>query len=381
MPLELSLERCSNACHYCFSNLNGYRFKGNYKSILNHIANFPNRKDQASLLLRHGYPICFSNRSDPFCHANYKNSVKLCELFTQMDIDVAFQTKGGPGIDDVLSFMRSSIWYITLCQDDDDLRRKIEPGTISIKDRLNLIYKLVDNGHKVNVGINPFVPEWIKNKKQFVEDIKKAGAYGVFIEGLHFSHEQKKRLKPGAIDPAIIEKSLKKYPTDEDMAEYEKLCDIAIESGMEVFSFWNLRPTDFWEPYKKLYHCFPIMTDFLNYCYRYKNDYDILDFNDFLKAVGPLPNIPFKLDSYALSVNRSMKDVKMPVFSSGIDLLKLFWSTPKFNICPVNHPALAIVAEWNENDKVFEIEDDLPVYMFNRQGWHTHFVNIQGKEL
>jgi len=61
MPLELSLERCSNACHYCFSNLNGYELKSSHKSILNQIKGFSTGKNHAAQLLRDGYPICFSN--------------------------------------------------------------------------------------------------------------------------------------------------------------------------------------------------------------------------------------------------------------------------------------------------------------------------------
>lgn len=381
MPLELSLERCSNGCHYCFSNLNGYKAQASAQAIVNHITGFYGRKDLASKLLKNGYPICFSNRSDPFCTRNYRNAVKLCEIMAAYDIDVAFQTKTGPGIDDVLTFMPPSMWYISISFDDDSLCRLIEPGAPVISQRLATIRKIVDRGHGVNVGVNPFVPEWIKDKRRLIEDIKASGAYGVFIEGLHISAEQRRRLKGDVIAPEIIARTKSKAIDADILREYENFCAMAIDADLEVFSFFNTRQTDFWKPYQKLYKCFPIITDFINYCYREKNDFDCVDFNDFINVVGGLPKIPFKLDSYAFALDRSMKDVNLPVYATGNDLLKLFWSTPKFNVCPINHPMFAAVGQWVENENVFEIEGDLPVYMIKKSGWQSYGVNSKGEEV
>ena len=267
MPLELSLERCSNSCAYCFSNLNGYKMKRSIQSILNHLQGFGTRKDQASLLLREKRPICFSNRSDPFAASNYKNAIAICELCEALDIDIAFQTKGGKGIDDVLSFVKPSIWYITISQDDDGLRKRLEPGTIAINARLKLIEKLVAKGHMVNVGVNPFVPEWIKDCRQLVRNIKKAGCYGITVEGLHFSNEQVKRLEPDAIDYEIVQRSLKKKVTEWELNEYKKICDIILDEGLELWSFWNRHVSNFWQPYYDRYRCFPILTNFTNYVF------------------------------------------------------------------------------------------------------------------
>lgn len=380
MPLELSLERCSNACHYCFSNLNGYQMKNSFQSVLNHLANFCGRKDHGSLLLRHNYSLCFSNRSDPFCEANYKNSVKLCEIFAEVGIDVAFQTKGGKGIDDVIGFMPSSLWYVTICQDDDNLRNQIEPNTVGISDRLKLIEKLVDNGHIVNVGINPFVPEWINDKKQIVEDIKNAGAYGITVEGLHFSHEQVKRMKKGIIADSVVKRALKRNADDLEMDQYRKLCDIILDTGMDLFSFWNLHISNLWKPYYERMKCFPIMTNFTNWVFENKKEGDAITFEEFYNVMGGLPDVEFKIDSYVLSINRGFKNKNIPVYGSSKDLLKLFWTYPQLKTCPANHPYLSIIAELIDKNTV-EITEETPVYMYHKPNINSAFVTNQGEPL
>lgn len=380
MPLELSLERCSNACGYCFSNLNGYEMRTGLKSILNQLDTFNVRKDHGSFLLAQDYSLCFSNRSDPFCKTNYKNAVKLCELFTELNIDVAYQTKGGPGIGDALGFIRPSIWYVTICQDDDDYRKRIEPNAISISERLKLIEKLVGNGHQVNVGINPFVPEWIKNKAKLVSDIKNAGAYGITVEGLHFSHEQVRRMRSGTIEPHIIQRGLKKHADDFEMDEYRKLKDIILESGLQMWSFWNDHPTDFWAPYYEKMKCFPILTNFTNWVFQNKKHGDLISFEDFCSVMSGMPDIEFKIDSYVLSINRGFKNKNVPVYGNAKSLLKIFWSEPQLKTCPTNHPNLAIVAELVDK-KTVKISGDLPVYMFVENGINSAFVTNQGEAI
>lgn len=380
MPLELSLERCSNNCHYCFSNLNGYRMKDSLKSILNHLSKFNSRKDQGSFLLRNKYSLCFSNRSDPFCDANYKTAYSLCEIFTELGIDVAYQTKGGKGLFDILGFIKPSIWYVTICQDDDWIRQKIEPGTKSINDRLTMIQELTDHGQLVNVGINPFVPEWIKNKKRLVQDIKRAGAYGITVEGLHFSHEQVRRLKEGVIDPKIVARALKKNAGPFEMEQYHELCDIILSEGLELWSFWNNHVSHLWRPYYERYKCFPIMTNFTNWVFENKKDGDTITFDEFYKVMGGMPKVDFKIDSYVMSINRSFKDKNIPVFGSDRNLLKIFWSQPKLKTCPANHPNLSIIAKLIDK-KTVELTGKLPVYMYRKRPFTSIFVTDQGEAI
>ena len=381
MPLELSLERCSNACHYCFSNLNGYTLKSSYKSILNQIKGFAVGKSHAAQLLRDGYPICFSNRSDPFCRSNSEFSIKLCEIFTELGIDIAFQTKGGKGIDEILSFMPSSCWYITISQDDENLRKKIEPGAPPISERLELIDKLVSKGHHVTVGINPYIPEWIDNKRKLVEQVKQAGAYGILVEGFHLSREQKRRINQHVIDEKIINRALKGHADDFEMGHYHELCEIITSNGLELWSFWNNHSSGFWDRYYQRYKCFPIITNFINHCIENLEDGDIVDFDQFKSIMGGMPKNSFKIDSYVISINRSFRNKGIPTKGSATDLLQIFWSSPQLKTCPANHPMLSIVAEKVPGSKTLVIEGKLPVYMFNSNGFKSIFVDKNGKEI
>lgn len=380
MPLELSVNRCSNGCHYCFSNLNGYKAKRSIQSILNHLQKFPNRNDPASVLLKEKRPICLSNRTDPFALSNYRDTIKIVEICTALDIDIAYQTKGGKGIDEVLSFAKPAIWYITICQDDDVLRKKIEPGTISIKERLKLIEKLVDHGHLVNVGINPFVPEWIKDKKTLVKDIKTAGCYGITVEGFHFSHEQIRRMNVKAVGEEIVARASKKKPTDFELSEYKKLCDIIKSVDLDLWSFYNWERSDFWEPYYDRYNCFPILTNFTNYVFDNMQDGDIITFKEFKSVMTGIPNRKFKIDSYIMSINRAFKNENIPINGTGTELLKIFWSEPRLNTCPANHPCLSIVADKTGKNEV-SIKGQLPTLMFRKKGFTSTFVTDQGEEI
>lgn len=381
MPVELSLERCSNLCGYCFSNLNNYRLKVSIQSIFNHVAHFNQRNDPASRLIKAGYPICMSNRSDLFCERNYKNAITLLQVMAELEIDVAFQTKTGQGIDEVIDFFPKSCWYISVSFDDDTLCKKIEPGAPAISDRLKTIEKLTSKGHTVAIGMNPFVPEWIKDKRSLLSKFKEIGVYGLYIEGLHFSGEQIKQIKTKAIDKKIIERTKKRPASGYEQEQYIELRNMAYDMGFSVFSFWNDRYCDFWEPYQKRYKCFPVITDFINYCFQNKKDGDIIDYQEFRHALGPFPNYKYKIDSYLLSINRSFRNVNIPAYGTINSLLKFYWTDRRLTASPWNYSSLAMVAEWDAEDEIYRIDDDLPTYMWKESGWTSHFVNIEGKEI
>lgn len=56
----------------------------------------------AARLMREGYPVMLSNKVDPFAASNYKMTLPHLRLFKAKGIPVAFQTKGGKGIEEAL---------------------------------------------------------------------------------------------------------------------------------------------------------------------------------------------------------------------------------------------------------------------------------------
>ena len=132
-PLELSLNYCSHKCAYCFANLSMPDRTADIGGILRFLGEFNERKSLEAELVRQGYPVCFSNKVDPFAATNYKQSIPILEVMSTLGIPVAFQTRGGQGIDDALKIVQPSCWYISVCTADDKLRKRLEPGAPTIE--------------------------------------------------------------------------------------------------------------------------------------------------------------------------------------------------------------------------------------------------------
>jgi len=388
MALEFSFNPCSNGCAYCFSNLNKYKNKTTVQAVMNKLATYHKKKDNVSLFLQNGYSICFSNRTDPFSKSNIEFTRKFLEVCTELDIDIAYQTKGSDEIIDIAPMLKPAIWYFTLSQDNEQDRKRIEPNTISIEKRLKIIEKLVALGHKVNVGINPFVPEWVKNKKEFVKRIKNAGVYGITVEGLHFSHEQNKNFTEAQrknLTKGVIDRALNKQCSDFEFEEYKKLCDIILKDNIELWSFWNYHSSKLWDPYYDRYQCFPIVTNFINYVIEKKQNYDVVTFMEFIENIGcELPEFQYKIDSYIVSVARNLyRTQAIPVYGIMKQLLYIFWKEVKLKTCPANHPYLSIIVKKNKNNELEYVrcENNMPMMMVNKNAFKSLYVYEDGKEV
>lgn len=134
-PLDLALNYCSHKCAYCFANLNKPGRKADLHGIVRQIDRMHDHENLTARLLREGYPVVMSNKVDPFAASNYKLTLPLLKLFKAKGIPVAFQTKGGKGIEDALKLVAPSYWYVSIAFQDDAIRRKIEPGAPSIDER------------------------------------------------------------------------------------------------------------------------------------------------------------------------------------------------------------------------------------------------------
>jgi DNA repair photolyase len=184
VPLEVSIYGlCSSMCVYCFANLNR-QGKKRIPSLVNPVEKLIDRlskerqKEFSALgyFLRNKYPICFSNTTDPFQRAETKARASLAFLkwAAAMKQPLCIQTKGGI-LDDPKEFARYAPYiqsdkdtvYITITTLDDDISRKIEPGSPTASERLKLIEKLRAQDVPVSVGLNPYVAEWVPDKAAY----------------------------------------------------------------------------------------------------------------------------------------------------------------------------------------------------------------------
>ena len=204
-PIELSVYgTCSNACFYCFANLNRAANGREHfmqptmeKTIRAAERAMRDPKDPRGYFLRERYPICFSNTTDPFQKEErvYRCSEMFLRWAKGRNLPLWIQTKGGVLAEEFdryapLIVPGKDVVYVTLCTLDDAVSRHIEPGAISATERLEMIRRLSDRGVPVVVSCTPYLKEWAGDLGTYCRTVADAGARGVWVEGLHFSKAQ-----------------------------------------------------------------------------------------------------------------------------------------------------------------------------------------------
>lgn len=269
-PLDLALNYCSHKCAYCFANLNKPGRKADLHGIVRQIDRMHDHENLTARLLREGYPVVMSNKVDPFAASNYKLTLPLLKLFKAKGIPVAFQTKGGKGIEDALKLVAPSYWYVSIAFQDDAIRRKIEPGAPSIDERWELVKRLRDAGHAVCIGANPLVPEWLPDIPAFLGRIEASGAQGVWAETLHLNNNQTRNMLPREIEnmgSEIIKAAGKKNRVGTPHHEHLwAMIDACIMRGVRYYGVSSPVASKFWHPAQALYpKLFPVMHDAINW--------------------------------------------------------------------------------------------------------------------
>jgi hypothetical protein len=104
VPLEYSGTTCSHACKYCFARGYGNR-KSDYHKCQSLIRNLDKRDNLAAELFKAGHPVLLSNRSDPFCENNYRETLSVLKLLRQFPNGIFLQTKTGTGLEDAIEIL------------------------------------------------------------------------------------------------------------------------------------------------------------------------------------------------------------------------------------------------------------------------------------
>lgn len=370
----MSFNYCSHKCGYCFANLAKPGRFADVKATMSLLQNFRERESLAATFLKEGYPILCSNRVDPFATSNYRQSVPILELATQVGVPIAFQTRGGKGVDEVLEFLPPSVWTISITMLDDAIRKRIEPGAPSIPSRLELIEKLVDNGHRVTILLNPLVPEWCPSEdvEQLLAKCRDRGAEGVWIQVLHLNRDQAANLSDRerkAITEPIIKRALGKAAKIDDTAFYEAR-EIAKSVGLEVFSIGQPDASKYFQPFRDLYpKVLPTLQDLLNACHADRmTPENLMSFESFATFFeGGLPAGEHLLNYYLGSTARAVvKDTPITGRRPWRDLLRVIYSDLRCKSNPTICPAFAFWGKRSEGGwKTCVDKNDLPLLMFN----------------
>jgi DNA repair photolyase len=342
LPMELSLNYCSHGCVYCFANIGHRERRTALKSAIKLIRECRERETFIAWLLRNRYPVLISNRVDPFARSNYRETIPLAAELTAQNIPIAWQTKGGRGVSDVLRFLDSpQVWYVTITTLNADIAKRIEPGAPSPQERLALIEKLKANGHRVVLGLNPLHPDWCDSPYLLMKEAQKRGAEGVWLEFLHISKRQVKLMSEKEVAAMGGHDELKWISAKKHVAPqlsfYSLAYQAAEELGLHPYGMSGLRPGLFSALYHEVYpRCFPVLQDFQNHLAATGgSDLQMVTFSECAEFFEPrLPQGRFFISDYIRSqiVGRNYLATKLGLALSGAmsfrDILRMMWNYP-----------------------------------------------------
>lgn len=319
----------------CFANLNKPDRTADVKALQAQLRNFQDQENLTAHLLQQKYPVLISNRVDPFATSNYQLTLPTLEALTLHDIPVVIQTRGGRGIDEALQILKNkpSVWYISISQTDEYIRKQIEPGGTSLEARYELIQRLQEQGHTVVVGVNPLVPEWIE-EDVLLKKLQLAGIKHIWIGRLHFNTDQINNMTPkekAAIGATLLHRSKKRGLVGTDKEFHDLFLDKANKLGIHVYHGGISKESLFFSPYHKTYpgKTFPTTQDFINHIWNTKKDGDFVRISDFMDFMLPkLPKGSWPLRDYLASTTRIWKQGKILPKMTYEELLYMFWNNP-----------------------------------------------------
>jgi len=170
--------------------------------------------------------------SDPFQPVEKKVGVSLecLKLFAETQYPFVVSTKGRLVADDeyleLLSRCNCVVQISMVCSRYD----KLEPGTPPYEERLEILRKIAPRLKRVNIRVQPYMPEVKKDVLANLPRLKEAGAYGVTVEGMKFF-----KSKPGMVK---IGGDLC-YPLEVLRRDFEAIKTEAHRCGLKFYSGEN----------------------------------------------------------------------------------------------------------------------------------------------
>lgn len=201
-PAALVIEgnKCKYDCFYCFANLTKQSEVDSIQSTINKLK----RKNPVVLtdyLLAHGYPICISNKSDPFTKDNYLRLKALTPYLVNIDNGLFIQTKGGAGLYEFVKALQGAnkknvMFYITITNVNDELCKQLEPNAPNSSNRFEIVKMLRREGFEAMIGLNPLCEEWLPKSDipKYIEKVKTSNASAVGVLPLYFTRNMLNKL-------------------------------------------------------------------------------------------------------------------------------------------------------------------------------------------
>lgn len=366
--LEFSGNTCTHDCAYCFANLRKSQRTMDLKAIIKQI-NKKECKTYQDALIKEGYAICMSNKSDPFSNSNYLSTIALGYEFNKLKNGLFIQTKGGKGIDEFLkaiNYKKNIVWYITITTLNESIRKRIEKNAPTSEERFTLAKKLKDLGYLVIIALNPVLEKWmpLNDLEIYLSKCKKIGIKHICVEPLHLTEIEAKKAKR-------MEKDECEYACNRKAYSYQnyakKIIPIIKEKGFHVVKIGNALYSEFFYDIRKIFDkIFPNQYDLINYCHNEVKK-GIITFNTFYSVSVDNKHFferEFKyVNRYILKANihewAASKEAKK-IFSLK-EVLRFIWNNQKIQSSMSRSKAFRIVVN-NEGEEIRDKNGNIQLY-------------------
>lgn len=390
IPLEMSLHYCSFSCPYCFANLNKRNRRADVPALLRLLDDFADRETLTAHWLQADYPICFSNRVDPFATSNMADSERIIERCNERGIKLQFQTRGAhprhvQRLERIIATLPyRAVWYVTIEMWDDGIRNQLARAAPSIPSRMALIARLLRARQTVVVGINPVVGSWLPQKdvETLVAALEALGVHGIWAERLHFSRRQVAAMtgrEKAALGADVIDSARQRVIPADDWVALDGVRQAAQDAGLAIFSVGQPNRSDFFRPYHESYRTIPTMQDFINSCHDHLQDGDWITWPTFCGFFAPhLPAGTWPIDAYlGATTHQLWRTHHVAPQMTYEQLLAIIWQEPRYKMSPVRLPSFAYAAvETDEGWLRLTDAAGMPYLIWSRDGSHrSYYVN------
>jgi len=342
---DYSSDTCRNGCAYCFANINKAERHGNLQGA---IKKFYKSKIETydDALLRDGYPICISNRSDPFTERNWRDTIALCQHLVNIPNGVYLQTKCGPGIDEALNILgdKKPVVYITVTTIRDDIAAVLEPNAPPPSERLRIAKDLQRRGYLVLIAVNPCAEQWMPRAdlETLCNDLKTAGMHHIVIEMLDMSRNRLKILPKSRVD-RMGAAALDDCRTGRVRAYVRDCTEYLVGAGMSVCKKgMPYRTTIFDDMKARLGKTMPTHQDFVNWCFDNQRHGPVtfMEFDQVIRGGrGGVFDMAFRgsaIRDYLLRAGFISWKANQRV-PTHRDLLRIVWNDPRHRISIQKH--------------------------------------------
>lgn len=196
---------CTHNCKYCFSYFGNLLISGGNKDFFSSakkldissfervISGNPKTKTEKnlSLFVEKRIPLHWGGMSDPFCsfEGEEKTSLEMLKLLAKYDYPFIISTKNARLIEKEYkkAFLncKHKVLQVSLISDRKEMELVETHPDVQVDKRFNMIKEIADEGVRVVVRLQPFIPLFCeKGLGVFIKRIKDAGAKAITVEVL-----------------------------------------------------------------------------------------------------------------------------------------------------------------------------------------------------